>query len=165
MGRPKGLLTTPAGTPLLRAHADVLAQAGCSVTVVLGYEAEAHRAVLPPEVRVLVNAAWDRTDMAASAALALEGAGVVLLTPVDAPPARPETIARLLAAAGDAVPSFEGRDGHPVKLVPPHPPGRLDLRLGAATRVPVDDPDCVRNLNTPDDWDAWTKTGNARRCR
>jgi CTP:molybdopterin cytidylyltransferase MocA len=159
MGRPKGLLLTAAGVPLLRAHADALAAAGCDVVVVLGFAADAHRAVLPVGARVLVNERWDQTDMAASAALALAGAGTVLLTPVDAPPARGDTIARLLAVRGDAVPVWQGRDGHPVKLAPPHPTGRLDLRLAGATRVAVDDPDCVLNLNTPADWEAWAGRG------
>jgi CTP:molybdopterin cytidylyltransferase MocA len=162
MGRPKGLLDVD-GVPLLRAHVDAFRAAGLRVVVVLGARAEAHRAVLPPEARVVVNEAWASTEMSDSAALGLAGLDVVLLTPVDAPPARPETIAALLATPGPAVPTFEGREGHPVKLVGPHPPGRLDARLGAAARVPVDDPDCVRNLNTPADWEAWNR--ERPRCR
>ncbi|MFZ5475221.1 MAG: nucleotidyltransferase family protein [Myxococcota bacterium] len=155
MGEPKGLRPVPAGAPLLRAHVDVFEAAGMPVVVVLGYEVEAHRAVLPASVRVVVNAAWETTAMAESAALALADLGAVLLTPVDVPPARADTLARLLATPGDVVPAWRGADGHPVKLVPPHPPGRLDARLRHAARVPVDDPDCVRNLNTPAEWEAW----------
>ena len=156
MGQPKGLLDL-GGVPLLRAHVETLRRAGLRVRVVLGFAAEAHTAVLPADVEIVVNAAWATTGMAESAAFGLRGLGVTILTPVDAPPAAPDTLAALLAASGDAVPCHDGRDGHPVRLQPPHPPGRIDLRLAAAPRLPVADPDCVRNLNTPDEWAAWRR--------
>lgn len=154
MGRPKGLLALD-GVPLLRAHVDSFVAAGLPVTVVLGPLATEHVAALPPGVRVVLNLAWRTTQMADSAFFGLDGAGVALLTPVDAPPAKPATLAALLACDGPAVPTFAGVDGHPVRLVPPHVRARLDARLAGARRVPVDDPDCVRNLNRPDEWAAW----------
>lgn len=165
MGAPKALLPVD-GAPLLLAHVAVFRDAGLAVTVVVGaFEAEC-RAVLPPDVRVLVNRRWADTHPSDSADLALEGAGVVILTPVDVPPAAPATLRRLLAASGDAVPTWAGQDGHPVRLVPPHPAGvRLDVRLAEAERVPVDDPDCVRNLNTPTEWAAWRAARSAGASR
>lgn len=155
MGQPKGLLSLR-GVPLLRAQIDAFQAAGLPVRVVLGFRIAEHLAVLPPGVQVEWNPRWARTDMTASAMLALRGP--VLLQPVDVPPPRLETLQALLAVASDAVPSFEGQDGHPVRLQPPHPPGRLDLRLQRALRIPVADPDCLRNLNRPSEWEAWLAT-------
>jgi CTP:molybdopterin cytidylyltransferase MocA len=152
MGQPKGLLRRD-GVPLLRAQVLALQAAGLPVTVVLGFRAAEHCSVLPPGVRVELNLRWARTDMAASAALGLRGP--VLLQPVDVPPPTPETLRALLSVPEDLVPVFEGQEGHPVRLQPPHPPGRLDLRLRSARRIPVKDPHCIRNLNRPADWADW----------
>lgn len=159
MGRPKGLMptrATGAAPCLLRAHVDAFAAAGLKVTVVLGAAADRHRAVLPPGVRVVHNANWASTSLTDSADLALDGLGAVLLTPVDVPPATPDTLRMLLATPGSAVVCHGGRDGHPVRLAPPHPRGvRLDLRLTDARRIEVSDPHCVRNLNYPEDHAEW----------
>lgn len=154
MGRPKGLLPLD-GVPLLLRHLERHRAAGHALRVVLGGHAEAYRAVLPPDVDVVVNPAWATTEMATSLALGLEGVGRALVSPVDVPPPRPATLAALLDGVGDAVPTWRGVDGHPVRLDPPHPPGRLDLRLRPARRVPVDDPDCVLDFDTPDAWARW----------
>lgn len=154
MGRPKGLLPLD-GVPLLRAHVDAFSAAGLPVTVVLGPAVAEHLAALPPGVRVILNLEWRRTQMSDSAWYALEGAGVTLLTPVDVPPARPDTLAALLAADGPAVPTVDGVPGHPVRLDPPHTRVRLDARLAGARHIPVADRDCVRNLNRPEEWAAW----------
>lgn len=154
MGSPKGLLDV-AGVPLVCRHVDRFWAVGLDVIVALGaYEAE-HRAVLPNGTRVIVNPAWATTSMSDTASLALHDLGVALLTPVDTPPARPETLRALLALEGDAVPTFRGEPGHPVRLAPPHPRGRLDVRLRTAARFPVADPECLLNLNTPADWARW----------
>lgn len=152
MGAPKGLLPLD-GSTLLRAQVDRFLAAGVPVRVVLGARAQAHFCQLPQGVEVELNLRWATTDMATSAAPALRG--TVLLQPVDVPPPTPESLRRLLACTGDAVPCAEGRDGHPVRLEAPHPPGRLDHRLRNAKRVEVADPDCTLNLNHPADWEAW----------
>ncbi len=162
MGRPKGLLPLD-GVPLLRAHVDSFTAAGLPVTVVLGPRAAEHVAVLPPGVRVVLNLRWATTQMADSAFYGVDGAGVALVTPVDAPPAARATLEALLAVDGPAVPTWRGEPGHPVRLEPPHAPGRLDARLGDARRVPVDDPDCARNLNRPEEWAAWLAERAGRR--
>lgn len=161
MGQPKGLLPARPGEPaavpcLLRAHIDGFVSAGLRVTVVLGAAADRHRAVVPPGVRVVVNEAWATTSLSDSADLALVGLGAVLLTPVDVPPARRATLASLLAAPGSAVAGHHGAPGHPVRLDPPHLRGvRLDVRLMGATLLEVGDPDCLRNLNRPEEYLAW----------
>ena len=93
--------------------------------------------------------------MSDSAFLALREEGVALVTPVDIPPARQETLHLLKNTVGNAIPTWNGIPGHPVRLVPPHVHERLDVRLAAARHVPVDDPDCVQNLNRPEEWAAW----------
>ncbi|HND31626.1 MAG TPA: NTP transferase domain-containing protein [Myxococcota bacterium] len=154
MGHPKGLLPLD-GSTLLRVQVERFLAAGLPVRVVLGSRAREHFPQLPPGVEVELNFRWATTDMATSAAPALRG--TVLLQPVDVPPPTPDSLARLLACTGDAVPRVAGQDGHPVRLEAPHPPGRLDHRLRHAARVEVEDPDCTLNLNHPADWEAWRR--------
>ncbi len=154
MGGPKALLQVD-GEPLLVQHVRAYESVGLRVTVVIGAEGERVRELLPRGARVVVNRDWARSDPAASAWLALEGLGDCLLSPVDLPPPSRETLVALLAANGDTVPSYQGRDGHPVRLAAPHRPGRLDERLREAARVAVSDPNCVLNFNVPADLAAW----------
>ncbi len=162
MGWPKGLLLVD-GTALLRAHVDAFTAANLPVTVVLGPVPEAHLAVLPPGVTVVLNLVWAHTEMADSAAMGLSRAGDALLTPVDAPPAQPDTLAQLIAARAPAVPTYAGVRGHPVRLSAPHPRARLEARLTDASEVRVADPHCVRNLNHPEEWAAWLAVRRAAR--
>lgn len=155
MGAPKGLLALD-GQPLIAAHISAFTEAGLPIRVVIGAHAAAYRAALPAGVDVVENPDWARTDMAASLALGLGGVARALVHPVDVPPPAPATIAALLAAEGDAVPTFDGAPGHPVRLDGPLAPGtRLDVRLRGARRVPVSDPASVLNLNTPGEWAAY----------
>lgn len=155
MGAPKGLLRLD-GRPLILAHIAAFEAAGLSVRVVLGAHADAYRAVLPDGVEVVENPAWATTDMAASLAIGLGGLARALVHPVDVPPPAADTLRALLALPGDAVPTWAGSPGHPVRLDGPLAPGqRLDARLAGARRVAVADPDCVRNLNTPGEWAAF----------
>jgi len=154
MGEPKALLPV-GGEPLVCAHVRAFQNVGLRVTVVLGAQAEAIAAVLPAGVNVVVNRAWATTGPAESAALGLQGLGPALLTPVDVPPANDADLRALIDASGPAVLSFDGRDGHPVRLDPPHTLLRLDVRLQLAERIPSGDADRLLNLNTPEDWAAW----------
>ena len=156
MGRPKALLELR-GVPLLVAHARAFHAMGLRVTVVLGAHAEAVAAVVPAGVRIVTNGDWARTGPAESAALGLAGLGPSLLTPVDVPPASADDLAALISQYGSAVLTVGGLAGHPVRLDPPHAPGRLDTRLEHATRVPSQDADRLLNLNTPEAWEAWVQ--------
>ncbi len=158
MGRPKGLLDVD-DAPMIVRHVEAFSAAGLVPVVVVGAAEADYRAVLTGlDVVIVVNAAWATTGPAESLRLALAatGAADVLVAPVDVPPAAPATIAALIAAAAEAVPTFGGVDGHPVRLVGALAVGeRLDVRLRGACRVPVTDPDAVLNLNTPAEWAAW----------
>jgi molybdenum cofactor cytidylyltransferase len=178
IGGPKALLAWPAPgsgqpVPLAIAHAEerLAAESGRvllvtrkpMVTSLLGY--------VRPGIDLLASDAHDDLGAAGSLAFAFPRLGevsVVLVTPVDTPPARPETVARLLAAlAADpsllaARPVCRGRAGHPVALrraalsryaEPAPPPLRDHLHaLGdACAGVDVTDPTVLIDLNTPAD--------------
>jgi len=154
MGRPKALLEV-GGVPLLLHHVRTFSTIGLRVHVVLGAYEATLRTVLPDFVTVHHNPAWGTTGPAESAFVALQRLGPALVTPVDVPPARLPDLQRLLDAGGPALLRHRGVDGHPIRLDPPHPQLRLDERLRGALRIETDDPDVVRNLNTPEEWNAW----------
>ena len=185
LGGPKALLAWPVGSPgaprpaagpdrpLAIAHAEERLAAESSrvlvvtrppvVKVLLGH--------VRPGIDLLSSDAADDLGPAGSLAFALPRLGevdVVIVTPVDTPPARAATVARLLAAlAADpallaARPVCHGRAGHPVALrlaalhryaEPQPPPLRDHLHaLGAAcAAVDVADPTVLIDLNTPAD--------------
>jgi CTP:molybdopterin cytidylyltransferase MocA len=86
---------------------------------------------------------------------------VVAVLPVDHPLVRPGTVTELAAVAGPAaIPSFNGKHGHPVCLARAvaesigrgdvaGPTLREVLRAVKALSVPVDDCGVVANCNTP----------------
>jgi CTP:molybdopterin cytidylyltransferase MocA len=154
MGTSKGLLDI-GGVSLLRAHTDAFSALGIPSRVVLGTSVPEHLRVLPTGVSVVWNARWANTDMAVSVELGLDGLSDALVTPVDAAPPSPATLRALLDASGACVPTFDGRDGHPVRVRGPYRGGRLDLCLRDAPRVPVPDPHCLVNLNDPAALRAW----------
>lgn len=154
MGSPKALLDVD-GVPLVVRHVSAFIGVGAAVTVVVGAHSARIRAVLPKTVRVVENPDWEATDASRSAFLGLREFRVAFVTPVDVPPARHETLCRLLEAGAPAVPQVAGRDGHPILVAPPHIEQRLDERTRMAIRVSVSDPNCLLNLNTPDAFAAW----------
>lgn len=177
LGGPKALLAWPSGkgkeVPIAIAHAEArLAAESAHVLVVtrkgmmkplLGH--------VRPGLDLLVSEAPDELGPAGSlavAALRLGDAEVVIVTPVDSPPAKADTIAKLLGrlAADPALlaarPSYKGRAGHPVALrraalmryaEESPPPLRDHLRaMGAAVAdVDVNDTAVLIDLNTPAD--------------
>jgi CTP:molybdopterin cytidylyltransferase MocA len=159
MGQPKGLLLV-ADKPLLATQVEAFTKAGLPVLVVLGCRALDHIKILPPAIRVVLNLRWATTGMADSleAALSLLEIDSVLVQPVDVPPPTSETITLLSKASGDAVACYQNIPGHPIRIGLPHR-GRLDARLLKAQKIPVQDPDCIRNLNTPADFTAWCQGG------
>jgi molybdenum cofactor cytidylyltransferase len=97
-------------------------------------------------------------------------AAPLLVCPGDLPALRTATVVELLrrreaSSAGLAVPVWRGRRGHPLAIAPAlipemqHlDPGRglrqlLDLHPGDLITVEVDDPGCVGDLDTPEDYE------------
>jgi molybdenum cofactor cytidylyltransferase len=137
MGRLKQLLPW-GGATLVAWQVAQLREAGAEdVVVVLGHEAEQIRPAVPPEARIVVNAAYQEgraTSLRAGALALLESAGggggtggrsaseieAVLILSVDQP--RPAWLSRALIERWRAErplvmsPRFERRYGHPILL-------------------------------------------------
>lgn len=178
MGKPKALVTWDGETFLARVLRTLAAVPGIdSACVVLGAEAEAIRKAipLPPGVRAVVNDGWERGGMLSSLLVGLKAledagsaAGGLLVWPVDHPAVREPTVATLARAYARAkpaiaLPSYDGRHGHPVvfapatygdlRRAPPSRGARAVVRQHASSclAVPVDDPGVVRNVDRPED--------------
>jgi len=177
IGRPKALLRIGPESFLARA-ATLLARPGVAeVVAVLGHEAERVRreAGLPPAVAAIVNPDPDEGGMLGSVLAGLgaaeaRGASAVLLHPVDHPLTLPETVDRVVAAlragARVAVPSHEGRRGHPggfaastwpaLRAAPREAGARAVLAAHPDWIVHVaGDPGCRRGIDTPADYERW----------
>jgi CTP:molybdopterin cytidylyltransferase MocA len=172
MGGPKALLRL-GGRSFLEVCLAGLERAGVAErVVVLGHRAGEVRALLPAPaaVRVVVNERY-REGMFSSVIAGLDaaealGAEAMLLHPVDHPLLEPETVDRVLealaAGAPIAVPSHQGRRGHPagfaraawaaLRAAPPgqgaravlagHPQWITHVAGGAGS---------LRGVNTPED--------------
>lgn len=174
MGGPKALLPI-AGETFLARVCRLFTRPGIeSVVAVLGAEAERVRreAGLPPGTEVVVNEGW-REGMLASVLRGLDeaerqGADAVLLHPVDHPLVEPATVDRVIEALGAsaaiAVPTWEGRRGHPggfhrsvftaLRAAPPERGARAVLAAdpGRVVHLPGD-PGCVTGIDTPADYE------------
>ncbi|HSQ63279.1 MAG TPA: NTP transferase domain-containing protein [Polyangiaceae bacterium] len=172
LGQPKARLLIH-GVPLALLHVRRAREAGCGRIVVVTRRAD--REWVGREAEVAVSEEPEQAGSLGVGVAGMFGGGGgdgdgggdwVLVTPVDALPARSETIARLFAAIGEGVdavtPVVGGKGGHPVLLrasvlrrayAGAAPPLRDVLHgLGARRlRVEVDDPDVVTNLDTPAD--------------
>lgn len=172
MGTAKALLRVGQES-FLEACVRALSRPGVEgVVVVLGHQAERVRALLPatPAVTAAMNPRY-RDGMLGSVHAGLDaaearGADAILLHPVDHPWAEPETVDRVVAAlaagAKVAVPSYEGRRGHPggfaraafaaLRAAPPDAGARAVLARHPDWVVHVEGgPGCVRGVNTPKD--------------
>lgn len=168
MGRPKAL-TDLRGAPALARIVEACEATGLPrPLVVLGAAHDAVRAALPAlEDRVsYVHNPRPEAGRTGSlqCGLAASSASSVLVLPVDHPLVAPGTFA-LLAARPEpwVVPTHGGRGGHPLKLsdlalsaVQSAPPSvalrDIPAMVGLeVTRVAVDDPGVLANLDTPED--------------
>jgi molybdenum cofactor cytidylyltransferase len=178
MGGPKALLLLE-GEPLAAVHARRLREAGCGrIVIVTRRELVAQVEGFAGGALVVASEAPDPAGSLAVGlgALALAGGDAIVVTPVDAWPARAETIARLVeaveAGAEAATPRHEGKGGHPVVIrvramgaagemretgqaaysASPRPLRDVLAALGdARVRVDVDDPSIAIDLDTPED--------------
>jgi molybdenum cofactor cytidylyltransferase len=131
-----------------------------------------------PHVLAAINAAPERGMLSSIVAgLAALGGGAavsrlgspLLVTPGDLPALRAATVVELLrrsaeAGAPLAVPAFGGRRGHPLLVAAEIAPEiealdperglrhLLDLHPAGLLTVEVDDPGCVADLDTPEDY-------------
>jgi CTP:molybdopterin cytidylyltransferase MocA len=170
MGTPKALLRL-GGTPLVALHCAALAHAARRIVVVVGAHANEVRAAVPARVAIVENRDWTTTFPVDSVRCAVVQAalrGALLVTPVDVPPARPDTLDRLVAAGGPAVPIDPlGRRGHPVVLDAAKiawlrrrsAPSPLDVWLADATTVPVSDRDVAIDFDDPAAWERFLLDG------
>jgi CTP:molybdopterin cytidylyltransferase MocA len=164
-GGPKAWAKLPDGRTFLESCLETLRTA----------EAQPIVATLPPgaddpELDGLVTVALQKPglDMFASLVIGLgrlvehPGWRIVSVLPVDHPLVGPDTVISLAnATARAAIPSFNGKHGHPVCLVRSvvetilegkliGPTLREVLRSVDAVDVPVDDPGVITNCNTPE---------------
>ena len=176
IGGPKALLPIQGRSFLAHLHDD-LARGGCDgVLAVLGCEAERVRreSGLSADAGVIVNPSWSE-GMLGSVVCGLDAAvqdraGAVLIQPVDHPLVAVETIARVVdalrAGARIAVPSLEGRRGHPggfaasawreLRDAPPDRGARAVLAAHPDWVVHVPgDPGCLAGIDTPADYERW----------
>jgi molybdenum cofactor cytidylyltransferase len=167
------------GEPLAKLHAERARDAGCD-TVILVTRPEIAPLFEPPRfaaIKGLRVATSTARDPSGSLAVGLRASGlgagvdaddgeqIVLVTPIDALPARPETIALLFAAVRGgldaATPRHGGRGGHPIvaraRVLLEAAASALPLRdvlaaLGVKRlRVDVDDPAIGTDMDTPAD--------------
>jgi nicotine blue oxidoreductase len=173
IGGPKALLSVHGRTFL--AHAcDLLARPGvAAVVAVVGASADRVRrqARVPSDVAVVVNERW--TDgMLSSVWCGLDAAGAlaadaVLLHPVDHPLVSPHTVDRVVAALEEgafvAVPTHDGRRGHPggfgsealagLRSASPDQGARAVLAAHPHRVVHVEgDPGCLVGIDTPEEF-------------
>ncbi|HZF54793.1 MAG TPA: nucleotidyltransferase family protein [Polyangiaceae bacterium] len=185
IGGPKALLLWPAGKgsesprsgkrelPLAIAHAEarLASESGRVIVIARGPVIRALLSHVRPNLDLVVSDMDDDLGPAGSIAVAarrLGDAHLALITPVDTPPARAETVARLLARFDEADaplavrPRSGGRAGHPVllraealepyrSLAPPVLRDHLRSLGPRCVEVDLDDPSVRIDLNTPAD--------------
>lgn len=168
MGRPKLLLPFRDGT-LLGSLIQALREGGVSdIVLVVAPGDEALRAWgAEAGVRVAVNPEPER-GMLSTIRAGIAEAGdrePLVVCPADLPALRPSTVRAVLAEPFPlVVPSYRGRRGHPLVISPELIPeiGTLHLEVGLRElldrhperlrTVEVDDPGCVRDVDTPEEY-------------
>lgn len=132
-------------------------------------------AVNPEPERGMLSSILAGLDALGGAAAFAYAGETLLVTPADLPRLDPSTVRATLDAlhredAPLAVPVHLGRRGHPLAISPRlvREIPELDLSVGlrqllerhadGVLEVPVDDPGCVRDLDTPEDFDRLRST-------
>lgn len=176
MGHPKALTRLGGETALERI---VRTAEGMRVVVVLGEHHDAVRASVPAlGVRWVRNPAPEMGRTGSLQRALLVAKPPVLVLPVDHPLVRADTIRAIAATPGDwVVPTSGGRGGHPIRLgelgvtavfsaSPDTPLRHVPRMVGIeVTRVEVDDPGVLANLDTPDEVAKWREGGSKAQVR
>ncbi|HWN41156.1 MAG TPA: nucleotidyltransferase family protein [Thermoanaerobaculia bacterium] len=175
MGRPKLLLPFRDGT-VVGSLIQALREGGVSeIFLVIAPGDEALRAWgAEAGVKIAVNPDPERgmlsTILEGIAAAGAEERGEPLVVcPADLPALLPSTVRTVLAQQSPlVVPSYQGRRGHPLVISPELIPEIRTLHLNVGLRelldrhpdslrvVEVDDPGAVRDVDTPEDYQALT---------
>ena len=182
MGRDKALLAWPPGvagrSTFLSAMIEVLQAPSDMVIVVAGKNADSLRPIVDAAAGYLVENRHPERGQFSSLQLGLQevlnhGRDAAIVALVDRPPAQPHTLARLCDAFSDAyeggkwavVPEYGGRHGHPILigremieafLRAPATSTARDVEHSVQAHilyVPVDDPNVVANVDTPEDYE------------
>lgn len=173
MGRPK-LLLPWGGSTVLESTLAALRDGGVSTIVVVLAPQGPLESWQPPEgVRTAVNpepaSGMLSSVLVGLAALSGPAPDPLLVCPADLPALQASTVAALLAAyrelGGVVVPRHGRRRGHPLVIAPRwqarmpeiahYQTGLrriLELAAGVVHELPVDDPGCVRDVDTPEDY-------------
>ena len=175
MGRPKLLLPFRDGT-LLGSLIDALREGGVSeIVLVIAPGDEALRAWgAEAGVRIAVNPEPER-GMLSTILAGIAAAGdreTLVVCPADLPALLPSTVRTVLAEPSPlVVPSYRGRRGHPLVISPELIPEIRTLHLDVGLRelldrhpdrlriVEVDDPGAVRDVDTPEEYEALVEGG------
>lgn len=169
MGQPKALLAAEPGVSFLGRLARTFSAAGLAPLAVLGANAEAIAAAHPAVPHVL-NPHWPDGQygsvlVGVRAALS-QGATHLLVHPVDVPLIEVATVKAVkgaLADAPSAIPTLNGRPGHPLGLraeaaraLLSAPAKTLEAAVAGliCAHVTVADPALLDNLNTPEAYQA-----------
>lgn len=177
MGKTKQLLDWPGPrgrSTVVAAAFDSLAPFCGRMLVTIGHDASDVQAALQGRAFDAIPCDAD-ADMFASIkagllfARRIDPGGAVMLLPADQPGILPSTVQVVLAAGVSCphcaiMPEYRGRGGHPA-LLPPNAMsiiladsgecglrGLWERRPELRTRTPVEDPACVRDLDTPEDY-------------
>ena len=171
MGRPKLLLPFRDGT-VVGSLIQALREGGVSeIFLVIAPGDEALRAWgAEAGVQVAVNPDPERGMLSTilegiAAAGGDERGETLVVCPADLPALLPSTVRTVLAQQSPlAVPSYQGRRGHPLVISPELIPEIRTLHLNVGLRelldrhpdslriVEVDDPGCVRDVDTPEEY-------------
>ena len=182
MGQPKALLPWRGGT-FLSGAIRVLNAFSDMVIVVAGKNAEQLRPVVDANAAFLVVNPQPERGQFSSLQIGVQevlnrGRDAAIITLVDRPPARPETVehlkteflGRLDQNIWAVVPEYEGKHGHPylagreligAYLDAPVTSNARDIQHANASRivyVPVTDPLVIVNIDTPEDYARFCET-------
>lgn len=170
MGRPKLLLPFRDGT-VVGSLIQALREGGVSEIVLAVAPGDEALRTWGAEagVRIAVNPEPERGMLSTI----LEGISVtgdretLVVCPADLPALLPSTVRTVLAQQSPlAVPSYQGKRGHPLVISPELIPEIRTLHLDVGLRelldrhpdrlriVEVDDPGCVRDVDTPEEYEA-----------